>query len=1029
MDIAKSSIERPVVTWLIVVVCLVGGIWGFNNVGKLEDPDFTIPNAIINTQYPGATAQEVEEEVTERLEMAIQELQQIDVIESLSMPGRSEIEVEVASTYRSHQLPQIWDELRRKVNDVQGSLPEGASASQVNDDFGEVYGIFYAVTAPGYGHDEIRDISRFLQREMLTVPNVARVSTAGERDETIYIEIPNERLTTLGIPVDHVINTIQTENQVTDAGSMRIGDDHVRIVARAGVDSVANIEAIRIGRPGTTEQISLVDIASVYRQPLEIPNHLIRHNGEPAFTLAVAGVAEANIVEVGEAVERHLEALEARLPLGVELHPIYEQHRVVDEAINDFLINLATSVTIVILVLCLFMGWRVGVVVGATLLLTVLGTLFFMWVFDIEMERVSLGALIIAMGMLVDNAIVVAEGMLINMQRGKPVKEAASEAAGRTQIPLLGATVIGILAFSGIGLSDDVTGEFLFSLFAVIAISLLLSWVLAITVTPLFGYYLFRGRQLGSDKDPHGGLFYRIYARFLALALRLRVLSVALLVGITALCAWGFTFVSQSFFPDSNTPLFYVNYELPQGSDIRATQRDAERIERYLLDQEGVENVSTFVGRGATRFMLTYAPEQPNPAYAQFIVRAESLERIAELDPHVYAELQAAFPEARVRTERIQFGPGGDAQIEARFQGSDPAELRRLADEAQQRMRANPAVIDVRQNWREREAVVVPLYNEERARIAGVTRDELAQTLQFAASGVRAGTYREGDNLIPIVARPPADERGDVALLADRMVWSNAEQRFIPIAQIVDGFETQSEEARIHRRNRVRTLTVQADPAPGYTAAAAHSAVRAEIEAIPLPPGFAMSWGGEYEDSAEAQASLAQQLPLSFVAMLIVSILLFGKLRQPLIIWLVVPMSICGVVIGLLLTGLPFSFTALLGMLSLSGMLMKNAIVLVDEIDAQIETGKERLASLIDASISRLRPVLLAAGTTILGMLPLLFDAFFSSMAVTIMGGLAFASLLTLIAVPVFYSLFFGIPYRRATESDEVEPSSSSAGG
>lgn len=1021
MDIAKTSIQRPVITWLVVVVCLLGGIWGFNNLGKLEDPSFTIPNAIINTPYPGATAQEVEEEVTERLEMAIQELQQIDVIESLSMPGRSEIEVEVASNYRSHELPQIWDELRRKVNDTQSALPEGASPPQVNDDFGEVYGIFYAVTAPGYGHDEIRDLSRFLQREILTVPNVARVATAGERDETIYIEIPNERLTTLGIPVDHVINTIQTENQVTDAGSMRIDDEHVRVVVRAGVDSVANIESIRIGRPGTTEQVSLVDIASVTRGPVDVPDHLIRHNGEAAFTLAVAGVAEANIVEVGEAVQRHLEALEGRIPLGVELHPIYEQHRVVDEAINDFLINLATSVTIVIGVLCLFMGWRVGMVVGATLLLTVLGTLFFMWIFDIEMERVSLGALIIAMGMLVDNAIVVAEGMLINMQRGKQVKEAASDAAGRTQIPLLGATVIGILAFSGIGLSDDVTGEFLFSLFAVIAISLLLSWVLAITVTPLFGYYLFHGANLGSDKDPYGGWIYRLYGRFLTLALRLRVLTVALLVAITAACAWGFSFVSQSFFPDSNTPMFYVNYELPQGSDIRATQRDAERIEAYLLDKEGVEAVSTFMGRGATRFMLTYAPEQPDPAYAQFIVRTESLERIDELDPEVYAELQAAFPEARVRTQRIQFGPGGGAQIEARFQGSDTARLRQLGEQAKAIMRGNPSLIDIRQDWREQETVVAPLFNEERARIAGVSRDELAQTLQFASSGVRAGTYREGDNLIPIVARPPAGERHDVARLADRMVWSSAEQRFIPIAQLVDGFETQSEEALIHRRNRVRTLTVQADPAEGYTASAAFSTLREDIEAMELPPGYALAWGGEYENSADAQESLARQLPLSFVAMLVVSILLFGKLRQPLIIWLVVPMSICGVVVGLLLTGLPFSFTALLGMLSLSGMLMKNAIVLVDEIDGQINTGKERLGALIDASISRLRPVLLAAGTTILGMLPLLFDAFFNSMAVTIMGGLAFASLLTLIAVPVFYSLFFRIPYRKASSREGHE--------
>ncbi|MBD3898205.1 efflux RND transporter permease subunit [Halomonas sp. ML-15] len=1008
MDIARYAIDRPLYTWLIVTVCLLGGLWGFNSVGKLEDPSFTIPNAIITTQYAGATAQEVEEEVTERLERAIQEMQQIDVIESTSMPGRSEIEVEVKSTYRGHELPQIWDELRRKVNDAQGQLPDGASASQVNDDFGEVYGLFYAVTADGYNEHEISDIARFLQRELLTVPGVARVTTAGVRDETLYIDIPNERLTTLGIPVDQLVNTIQTENSVEDAGSLRVDDRHVRIVARSQVDSVENIEALRVGRPGTTEQISLVDIANVYRQPTEVPNHLIRHNGEQAFTLAVAGIETENIIEVGAAVEAHLDGLEERIPLGVELSPIYEQHRVVDDAINDFLINLAMSVAIVIGVLCLFMGWRVGVVVGSTLLLTVLGTLLFMGLFGLEMERISLGALIIAMGMLVDNAIVVAEGMLINIKRGLSAREAASKAAKRTQLPLLGATVIGIMAFSGIGLSDDVTGEFMFSLFMVILVSLLLSWLLAITVTPLFGYYLLN-RVESSERDPYRGKVYRLYRKCLGLALRARTLTISALVIVTGTCMWAFGAIPQSFFPDSNTPLFYVNYSLPQGSDIRATERDAIEIDRYLQAQEGVESVSSFIGQGATRFMLTYAPEQPNPAYAQFIIRAESLDKIPELDRTIYRELSDAYPEAEVRTQRLQFGPGDGAKIEARFKGHDPQVLRELSEEAQRRMRDAPALIDVRHSWREQELVVAPAINEERARIAGINRDDIAQTLQFSSSGIRAGTYREGDNLIPIVARPPEDERHDVAALADRMVWSGTEQRFIPITQVVDAFETRSEEALIMRHNRVRALTAEADPAEGYTANAALATIRDDIEAIPLPPGYQLEWGGEHEDSSQAQAALATQLPISLLVMLLTSILLFGKLRQPLIIWLVVPMSVCGVVIGLLLTGLPFSFTALLGMLSLSGMLMKNAIVLVDEIDDQIASGKARLSALIEASVSRLRPVFLAASTTILGMLPLLTDAFFNSMAVTIMGGLAFASILTLVAVPVLYALLFRI--------------------
>lgn len=409
MNIAKLSIERPINTWLIVVLCLFGGIWGFNAVGKLEDPSFTIPYAIINTPYPGATAEEVEEEVTERLERAIQEMPQIDVLDSKSVPNRSEIQVEVRSTYGSDELPQIWDELRRKVNDTQSDLPQGAQPSQVNDDFGEVYGLFYAVTADGFSTREIRDISTFLQRELLAVPGVARVTSAGEREETIYLDISNERLTTLGIPIEQVINTIQTENAVEDAGVLRVGDRQVRLVARSNIDSTALLESIRIGAPGTTDQVALADIATIYRQPTEIPDQVIRYNGQTAFTLGISGIETENIIEVGDAVEARMEQLQSRIPLGVELHPLYEQHDVVNDAINDFLINLLMSVSIVIGVLCLVMGWRIGVVVGSTLLLTVLGTLMFMAIFNIEMERISLGALIIAMGMLVDNSIVVAK--------------------------------------------------------------------------------------------------------------------------------------------------------------------------------------------------------------------------------------------------------------------------------------------------------------------------------------------------------------------------------------------------------------------------------------------------------------------------------------------------------------------------------------------------------------------------------------------------------------------------------------------
>jgi len=1009
LEIARNAIERPVNIWLLVLLCFIGGLWGLDTVGRLEDPAFTIKQGLVVTEYPGATAIEVEQQVTEALESMIQQLPQIKKITSKSKPGVSEVTVEIKDTYDKHTMPQVWDELRRKVHDTQKLLPKGIHPSIVNDDFGDVYGIYYAVTAPGFSTKEILDISTFLRRELLAVPGVAKIETAGERTETIYIEISSDRVTRLGLSTQEIMAIVQSENTLADAGTLTLDGRRIRILSGEGFDSLTQIESLRIGKPGTTEQISLIDIAKIRREPTEIPDHLVRFNGEDAFTLAVAGVSDANIVTVGQAVEARLEQLKSRIPLGVEVYPIYEQHRVVDKAINGFIENLIISVLIVILVLCLMMGWRIGLIVGATLLLIVLGTLLFMSLFSIDMERISLGALIIAMGMMVDNAIVVAEGMLINMQRGMVAKEAACMATNRTQVPLLGATIIGIMAFSGIGLSDDVTGEFLFSLFAVISFSLLLSWVLAITVTPLFGYLFLKVKIADSNADPYAGRVYQAYQTVLKGVLHARVITVVVLVLITIACFAGFASVKQEFFPYSNTPLFYINYQLAEGADIRTTAKDMAEIEKIIQSKQGVVSVVSFVGRGASRYILTYAPEQPNPSYGKFIVRMTDIDLIDSLAVELKQQLSDAYPNAEIRTERLVFGPSTQAKIEVRFSGSNPAILRQLGTQATNIMGADSALLDIRTDWRQKETVLAPVFNAERARIAGIGLNDVALSLQFATTGVKASTYRENDKLIPIVVRPPDNERHDPSRLNDRLVYSATTQTFVPISQVIDRVDTLSDDGLILRRNRVRTLTAQAEPASGFNANQAFKRIKDQIEAIELPVDYKMEWGGEFESSRDAQTALNSKLPVSMLVMLIISIVLFGKVRQPLIIWLVVPMSVCGVVIGLLSTGKPFSFMALLGLLSLSGMLMKNAIVLVDEIDTQIAEDKDHYDAVLHASVSRIRPVFLAAGTTILGMLPLLSDAFFASMAVTIMGGLAFATLLTLIAVPVFYALFFKI--------------------
>ena len=1005
MRIARGSIDRPLPTWIVILVCLAGGLWAFLSLGRLEDPAFTIKQAVVETRYPGASARQVAEEVSEPLESAIQKMSEVDRIDSINRPGVSRIEVHIESGFDGSELPAIWTELRARLGDAARRLPPGVEAPLVNDRFGDVFGIYYAVTAEGFSDAEKHGLATFLRRELLAVEGVADVSVSGLPGEAIFVEPKLVLAVNLNVPPQVIARAIANANSVVDAGST----EAARIAAPAGSGTVSEIAGLAVGVGGET--INLADLATVSRGRLPDPGSIVRFDGVEAFTLGVAGLATENIVAVGKRVERRLAELERDIPVGVELNPIYRQHRVVEEASNDFIRNLAMSVAIVTVVLALFMGWRAGAAVGTTLLLTVLGTLLFMMIFSIEMERISLGGLIIAMGMLVDNAIVVAEGMQIAMLRGRSSRDAADEAAARTQIPLLGATVIGIMAFAGIGLSPDATGEFLFSLFAVIGISLLLSWMLAVTVTPLLGHYFFR-RGGDTGEPPYGSLPFRVYGAVLRGALKLRWPVVAALIALTAASMLGFTQLRQQFFPDSNTPIFFVHYKLPQGTSIHRVAEDLASVEAWLAARADVDSVATFVGRGASRFVLTYAAQKPNPSYGHLIVRVRSVERIPALRAELEAFGRGSFPEGEFRTRRPVFGPGGGDPIAVRFSGTDPKVLRSLGREAMVRMAAASTELkSVRTDWGEQELVIRPVYASARAQAAGIAREDIAATLKFATDGIGAGVYREGERLIPIMVRLPRDSG---LRLGDQVVYSATAGAFIPIEQAIEGFTFEARNTLVHRRDRLPTLNVASDIPPGRTAAELHAAIRGTVEDMPLPPGYRMAWGGEYETSGDAQSGLAAQLPLSFVVMVVISILLFNALRQPLIIWLLVPMAVTGVLIGLLGTGLPFTFTALLGLLSLSGMLIKNGIVLVEEIDLVRRGGEALTEAIIGACTSRLRPVFLSAATTILGMTPLLTDAFFVSMAVTIMSGLAFASLLTLVAAPVLYCLLFAGDERRA---------------
>lgn len=1020
MDIAGASIRTPVNTWLLVIICLIGGLLGLGDIGRLEDPSFTIKQAMVVTSYPGASAEQVEREVTEPLETAIQQMSQIDKVRSVSKPGVSEITVEMKPTFDGNELPQIWDELRKRMLDAQDALPTGVRPIRVVDDFGDVYGLYYALTAPDFTPYQLREFSRVIRRDLLSVPNVTKVSVEGVLKQQITVNIDTSQLANLGISLPDVKNALAFSLRPYGSGRLHIDGQRIRIPV-AGVEShVDVIENITIGLPGSTSQIRIKDIADISFDVVDIPDVLIRHNGQPAITLAVAANLDANVVEVGVAVREKIDHILAGLPAGIILQPIYDQAQVVDEAVGGFITNLIMSVVVVIGTLCIFMGWRAGVVVGAVLLLTVLGTILVMWLFGLNLQRISLGALVIAMGMLVDNAIVVAEGMMLRMQRGYSAFDASKRVVQQTQWPLLGATAIGIAAFSGIGLSNDATGEFLFSLFAVILISLLLSWVLAITVAPLFGSYFFKVGEFSDDFESFNSSLHKSYKKVLLTTLKHRGKTVLALVAVTVVSYMSFGLVKQGFFPASNTPIYYVNYWGPQSRDVRETAEFMKQAEAFAQQYEEIEAVTTFVGKGGTRYTLTYAPEQPNESYGLMIIRTAERDQIPELIEKLTRQLQDNDPDARIYNSRIIFGPGTGAKLEARFMGPDQTVLRELAEKAETIFKQDGNLQDIRNNWRQKELVLVPQYDEYAAGVAGVTRADFSDAVQFSSNGLKLGKLRDGDYSYDIIAKaktPHVDvgSSDELKQLQDALVWSSYQRSYVPVRQISPKMQVESEGVLIYRRDRVRTISVYAEPGENDTAGAALGRIRSQIEAIELPDGYSIEWGGEFESAAKAQKALGGGLPLGFLVMILITVFLFGTVREPLIIWLIVPMAVCGVVAGLLIADLPFGFMSLLGFLSLFGMLIKNAIVLLEEIDIQIETGMDKFEAIVEASLSRLRPVSLAAITTILGMAPLLTDAFFADMAVTIMGGLTFSTILTMIAVPVLYSLFYKIKPAKAS--------------
>jgi multidrug efflux pump subunit AcrB len=1024
MNPGEFSVKNNRMVLMAMAMAIVGGLIAYLNMGRLEDPEFTIKTALIITPYPGASAEEVAQEVSNPIEIACQRLGQLDYVTSESTRGRSLVSVRIKARYDKNSLPQVWDELRRKVADVQSQLPPAVRGqSMVIDDFGDVYGIFLAVTGEGFSYPEQRRYVEFLRRELLQVPGVKSIALFGEQREVVFLEISRQRLAQLLLNEELIYSKLQERNIAADGGRIRVGDEHIPLDPTGAFASADDMLDLVIGSDQTGRQLRLRDIATVQRGDQDPPRRLLRYDGKLAIGLGISTVPGGNVVKMGQAIRQKLDQIKSNQPVGMEIGEINFQPQAVAQATSEFMFNLGKAVTIVFVVLIVTMGRKTGLIIGLVLFITIMATFLVMYMKgDLLMERISLGALIIALCMLTDNAIIVIEGIKVGIESGRKKIEVVREVVAENQWPLFGATAIGVIAFAAIGLSQDSTGEYTNSLFWVILIALSLSWVSSVTVTPVLSYMMFKpvaGSGASESSDPYKGLAFRIYRKLLILALRFRWAVVILCLLAFVAAVFGFRKVDQSFFPPATRPQFMVDVFLPASTHIRQTEAVAGDIQRYIQSQPHVTHVTSFVGGGGLRFLLVYSPENENPAYVQFLVDVDDSRKIQGLVAGIQKELDENYPNANAIAKKFLLGPGDGGRIQIRFSGPDSAKLRELGDQAMKVLEDYGQALCIRSDWRERVKAIRPEVLDLQARRNGITRVEVARALESSFEGRAVGFYREpGDagagifpqetRLLPIIARPPLSERQDVGAINSLQIWSPVAGRMIPLNQVTARSEVVWEDPIVVRRDRFPTLTVHADPRSGLPSQL-RDRVKTKIEQIELPPGYTLQWGGEYEDSGRARAALAEPLPYVLALMVFIVVCLFNSFRTTLLIWLIIPMVIIAVTSGLLLTRMPFGFMALLGVLALGGELIKNQIVVLSKVLTLIGKGTPPYQALLDAGTTKMRPVCMVVLTTVLGMIPLVTDPFFGSMAVCIMFGLSFAAVLSLIVTPVLYAIFYRI--------------------
>lgn len=1005
--IAVYFLENRTLSWFLLVLILAGGIYSYVNMGKLEDDPFTIKQAVVTTSYPGASPIEVQQQVTEVLEEAIQSLGELYYLKTDNRQGLSKITVYVKKEIRADEMQQLWDKLRRKVLDARSKLPAGAADPVVNDDFGDVLGVFYSLQGDGYSYREMEDWAQLLKKEMLKLKDVAKVELFGIQNRSIEISVNPATMAQRGVTIGDITNAFDKYNRVVDAGALETSSNRLRVEATGAFSTIEELQNMIIVS-GSGEYFRLGDIATVEESYVKPARNMMTVDNKPAVGIAISTVPDGNVVEMAELVAGRLEELKEQLPDGLVVKPIYDQGKESAVANEGFVWNLIISVLTVVAVLLFFIGFKNGILIGSGLVFSIFGTLIYMYGTGIALQRMSLAAIIIAMGMLVDNAIVVYDSALVNMSRGMKKSDAILAAVSDTAMPLLAATLIAVLTFMPVYLSPHITGEILSTLFIVIAVSLLLSWVLSITQNVFF-IQEFVGQP--AKAVPAGELYKgKLYDRFrkvLDFAIQKKYAVVGAMVVLLGLSLWGFRYVPSVFMPQLNKQYFTVDMWLPEGSRIEETQRCMAQLVDSLEQFDEVVQVSSYIGQTAPRFYLANASYGPQPNYASCLVEVETPEKSRALQEQLETTVDRYVPGALVRVNRFELNTVPQALIEARFCGDDPMVLDSLTNVALEIMRKNPKAKNVRNEWGNMTMMVNVDFDAVNAGKINISKADMMNAVKSVNDGVPVGIYRDVEKKVPVLLRTELDNQTDIDRLADLAVWNGGNTA--PLGQVTKNIGIGWEFPLVRTYDRRLSMAAQCDVQPGCTMAEVHKEIREEIESIKLPEGYTFFWDSQYKDQKEAMAALTKYFPLAILFLALILIALFHNFRQLLIIFLILPLSLIGMVVGLLLTGFDFGFFCMAGWLGLLGMIIKNVIVLLDEVNIQRRAGVDSYRAVIEATVSRARPVLMAAITTIFGMIPLLFDVVFSGMAATIVFGLTFATLLTLVVTPSLYAIFYKI--------------------